>query len=201
MHRLLPPLLLIAALFSFGCASKLDVAAEYIMSEEQLRDSLGKYENNLVLFYTGWCGAATGRIKEVYQPLMIKIAEDSLDLQLILLASDGSISIDKIDAMRSLGMDCFYIESPGLAPFFHRRAIKSYIETAFPKVAVSQIQKTNFLIPVELLVTNLVNAKEYRKGNDFVKALLNGGTEGATHERLTSDSSSVDFGEAHSNNH
>lgn len=175
MKNLLFQTLIFITILLSSCGSKLDVPSEYVLSEEALREKLGQQDTNLVLFWTDWCAASKHRIETTYKPLVEQLEKDSLDLQLILLAADENVSIEHLVELRELGLKCYYIENPGNNAIFNRMAIKSYINDAFPNNKVEKINKFQFGIPVELLITKeleIVNARESSKSISFTHKIL-----------------------------
>ena len=97
-----------------------------------------------------------------------------MDVQLILLAADQNVTLEQIDELRGLGFNCFYIDRPGNHPFVNRRAIKSYINSAFPNNEVKRTGGGQYALPVELLITSdleIVNAVTYSKSAAFIEAI------------------------------
>lgn len=160
----------IALLLSASCA-KLNVPQGYIISEAALKDSIQQNDTTLVLFWTNWCGASHNRLENYYKPLAQKVAADSLDLKIILLASDANISLEKIDAFRKLGISCFYIDQPGSTAIANRMAIKNYINNSFPENEIARIKGIQYGIPVELLMTknlDIINELETNRSYDYI---------------------------------
>lgn len=168
-------LAILTLLLLFSCSSKLDVPADFIISETDLRDSLSQNNSTLVLFWTDWCSASKSQISNYYLPLNDSIKKNNLDLKLILLASDENVSLEKIKEFRKLGISSFYIERPGGNAILNRMSIKSYINEAFPSNKVERINQFQYGIPVELLVNKqleIVNEKEYDKSFELISSIL-----------------------------
>lgn len=164
-----------ALLSTVSCASKLDVEAEYVLSQEELKELLANNDQTLVLFYTEWCGAAQHLIKTSYLPLNDSIRAQGLDLQIIMLAGDEKVPLDTLNKHRDLGIKSYYIERPGANPLFNRMAIKSYINELFPDNKLERIQKTQYGIPVELWISadlEFLNEDDYSKAHRMRRSIV-----------------------------
>ena len=167
--------LLFLTIFVSSCGSKLDMPQEYILTEEALKENLKQHDTNLVMFWTDWCGASKHRLETVYKSLVKQLESDSLNVQLILLAADQNVTVEQIIELRELGLNCYYIDRPGDNAILNRMRIKSYINNAFPDNKVEKINKFQFGIPVELLITKeleIVNALEYSKSAAFIEEII-----------------------------
>ncbi len=166
----------IFAIVSTSCQSKLNVPSEYIISGNSLKNSLKQTDNNLVLFWTDWCGASKSRIEKYYKPLSAEIEKNDLDLKIILLASDENITLEDIDQLRNNGITCYYIEKPGGNAITNRMSIKRFINNTFPDNQIKKITEFQYGIPVELLITKdleIINDKETGKSFEFISEILN----------------------------
>ena len=125
----------------------------YAISSDELETIIQGKANSLLLFWTSWCGGATSRIPQYIQD-QNEVTSKGLDIQLILIAADASITSAQIEAHRKAGIQSYYLKGAGTQPFFNRRIIKQFINKLLPGKNLQQLKGTvgNFGIPVELIL-------------------------------------------------
>lgn len=125
----------------------------YAIRPDELETIIHGKGHSLLLFWTGWCGGATGRIPD-YIKDQNEVVNKGLDIQLILIAADANISSAQIEAHRKAGIQSYYLKGAGTQPFLNRGVIKRFIDRLLPGTQLQQLQGSvgNFGIPVELIM-------------------------------------------------
>jgi len=170
---------LVIALLANSCGqSNEQELLPYTISPDELETIIQGKEHSLLLFWTGWCGGATGSISQ-YLKDQKEVSNQDLDIQLILIAADAEISSEQIEAHRKAGIQSYYLKAAGTQPYFNRRVIKRFINSLLPDQQLQQLQGVsgNFGIPVELIINKqmeVLNPKnEAGAGFLFMCAALN----------------------------
>ncbi|MFK8044422.1 MAG: hypothetical protein AB8B72_02925 [Crocinitomicaceae bacterium] len=87
------------------------------------------------------------------------------------MASDANVTVEEIEKLRTTGISTYYINKPGSFASANRLAIKKFINSTFPDNDIVKMQRIEYGIPVELLITKnleIVNEKETIKSYEFI---------------------------------